>query len=108
MDKETREFLESIQSGINDFKTEMNEFRTEMNDFRIETNKRFDDVENRLIKLEKGQEEIKTIIGELEPLNTSRYLELKNSIDDLKKNLSTVEIVTVSNYADIAKLKSIK
>ena len=29
MDKETREFLENMQNGINEFKTEMNEFRTE-------------------------------------------------------------------------------
>lgn len=60
------------------------------------------------IKLEQGQKEIKLILEELDPKNTSRHLELKESINELRKDLSTVEIVTASNYADIAKLKSVK
>lgn len=87
MDKETREFLENMQK--------------EMQDFRKESNNRFDG-------LETGQEEIKSLIGELEPRNANRHLELKSSIDQLRKDLSTVEIVTASNYSDIARLKNIK
>lgn len=108
MDKETREFLENMQK--------------EMQDFRKETNNRFDGVEGRLggmetrlegvegrlDGLERGQEEIKSLIGELEPRNANRHLELKTSIDHLIKDLSTVEIVTASNYSDIARLKNIK
>lgn len=108
MDKETREFLEGMQAGMNEIRNEMKNVKDEIQDFRNETNKRFDRVEERLEKLEAGQEEIKNILQELEPLNASRHLELKQSIDDLRKDLSTVEIVTASNYADIAKLKSIK
>ena len=58
--------------------------------------------------LKKGQEEIKTMLGELDPKNATRHLELKDSIDQLRKDLSTVEIVTASNYSDIARLKSAK
>ena len=58
--------------------------------------------------LKTGQEEIKTMLGELDPKNATRHLELKDSIDQLRKDLSTVEIVTASNYSDIAKLKSAK
>ncbi|OLS02291.1 hypothetical protein [Tissierella creatinophila] len=122
MDRETREFLEGIQAGMNEIRNEMKSFKDEMKsvkdemksvkdeiqDFRNETNQRFDRVEGRLEKLEAGQEEIKNILQELEPLNASRHLELKQSIDDLRKDLSTVEIVTASNYAYIAKLKSVK
>lgn len=94
MDKETRDFLENIQAGINSFRSEIQEFRKE-------TNKRFDG-------LEKEVKEIKTIVGELDPQNANRHIELKDSIDQLRKDLSTVEIVTASNYSDIARLKNIK
>lgn len=94
MDKETRDFLENMQEGMNDFRFEMQEFRKE-------TNKRFDGLEEEV-------KEIKTIVGELDPKNANRHLELKESIDQLRKDLSTVEIVTASNYSDIAKLKSVK
>lgn len=94
MDKETRDFLENMQEGMNDFRSEMQEFRKE-------TNKRFDGLEEEV-------KEIKTIVGELDPKNANRHLELKDSIDQLRKDLSTVEIVTASNYSDIAKLKSVK
>ena len=58
------------------------------------------------IKLQNGQKEIKEMLGELDPKNATRHLELKDSIDQLRKDLSTVEIVTASNYSDIARLKS--
>lgn len=60
------------------------------------------------IKLQNGQKEIKEMVGELDPKNATRHLELKESIDQLRKDLSTVEIVTASNYSDIARLKSAK
>ena len=94
MDKETREFLENMQEGMNDFRSEMQEFRKE-------TNKRFDGLEEEV-------KEIKTMVGELDPKNANRHIELKDSIEQLRKDLSTVEIVTASNYSDIARLKSAK
>lgn len=57
-------------------------------------------------ELKEGQKEIKEMLGELDPKNANRHLELKDSIDQLRKDLSTVEIVTASNYSDIARLKS--
>ncbi|NLK24922.1 MAG: hypothetical protein GX309_13355, partial [Clostridiales bacterium] len=33
---------------------------------------------------------------------------IKGSIEALRKDVSTVEIVTANNYADIAKLKAVK
>ena len=94
MDKETRDFLENMQEGINEF--------------RKETNNRFDSLEEQVKELKTGQEEIKTMVGELDPQNANRHLELKDSIDQLRKDLSTVEIVTASNYSDIARLKNVK
>lgn len=59
-------------------------------------------------ELQRGQKEIKELIEDLDPKNASRHLELKNNIDQLRKDLSTVEIVTASNYSDIVRLKNIK
>ncbi len=86
MDKETRDFLENMQA----------EFKSG-----------FERVETRLDKLETGQEELKAIIGELEAKNANRHLELQESIYQLQKDFSTVEVVTASNYEYIAKLKSV-
>lgn len=101
MDKETREFLENIQKGLNEFKNEMQEFRKE-------TNNHFDSIEGQVKELKTGQEEIKTMVGELDPKNANRHIELQESISQLRKDLSTVEIVTASNYSDLARLKSVK
>ncbi len=60
------------------------------------------------IKLEEGQKEIKEMLRELDPKDDNRYLELKDSIDQLKEDLSTFEIIIASNYSNIARLKSRK
>jgi len=68
-------------------------------------NKRVGSLEGQVAELKSGQDEIMTMLEELDPKNASRHLELKNAIEDLKRDLSVVEIVTASNYADIARLK---
>lgn len=91
MDQETlkairemlKEELEPIKSDIKELKSDMKELKT-------------------------GQEEIKVMVGELDPKNANRHLELQESISQLRKEVSTVEIVTASNYSDIAKLKNVK
>ncbi|MDR7870774.1 MAG: hypothetical protein RIN55_07955 [Tissierellaceae bacterium] len=136
MDKETRELLENIQNQILTLSKETNNRFDKLEIGQNETNTRLEKVENRLNgvenrlngveerlngvedsldtindrldKLEIGQNEIKTLLEELEPKNANRHLELKNSIDELRDDLSTVEIVTANNYKDIAMLKRIK
>jgi hypothetical protein len=87
MDKETREFLEKMQiemqSGFN----------------RLET--RLGKVETRLGKVE--VEKVK-----LELSNEEKYLELQETINQMKKDLLTVEKVASSNYLFIAELKNAK
>lgn len=88
MDKETLEGIRQILKE--ELKEELEPIKSDIKD------------------LKEGQEEIKTMIGELDPKNANRHLELKDSIEQLRKDLSTVEIVTASNYSDIARLKNIK
>ena len=91
MDKETLKAIrEIIKEEIEPIKNDIKELKEGQN------------------RLEDGQEEIKTMLGELDPKNANRHLELKDSIEQLRKDLSTVEIVTASNYSDLARLKSAK
>lgn len=62
-------------------------------------------VNDRLEKIELAVEEIREIVVELEPKNATRHLEISNSIDVLRKDLANVEIITGSNWIEIAKLK---
>ena len=89
-----KELMESIR-GI--LKEELEPIKTEIKELK-----------EGQIKLQNGQKEIKEMLGELDPKNATRHLEIKDSIDQLRKDLSTVEIVTASNYSDIARLNSAK
>ena len=89
-----KELMESIRKLL---KEELEPIKTEIKELK-----------EGQIKLQNGQKEIKEMLGELDPKNATRHLELKDSIDQLRKDLSTVEIVTASNYSDIARLKSAK
>ena len=114
MDKETRDFLENMQaefkSGFERVETRLDKLETRLGQVetrlgQVET--RLGQVETRLDKLETGQEELKAFIRELEAKNANRHLELQESIYQLQKDFSTVEVVTASNYEYIAKLKSV-
>jgi len=58
--------------------------------------------------LKEGQKKIENIINELEVKNANRHIEMSNKIDDLRKDITNVEIITSSNWNDIAKLKAVK
>ncbi|MCR1900194.1 hypothetical protein NSA47_14600 [Irregularibacter muris] len=97
MDKEILELLKEMQKDIKDLK--VGQGRLEEGQHRLETGQS---------KLEEGQQKIRMLLEELEPKNANRHLELKESIKELRKDVNNVEIITSSNWNDIAKLKSIK
>ena len=96
-----KELMESIRKLL---KEELEPIKTDIKGLK----KGQSSLKEQVQDLKTGQEEIKTMLGELDPKNATRHLELKDSIDQLRKDLSTVEIVTASNYADIAKLKRVE
>ena len=96
-----KELMESIRKLL---KEELEPIKTDIKALK----KGQSSLKEQVQDLKTGQEEIKTMLGELDPKNATRHLELKDSIDQLRKDLSTVEIVTASNYADIAKLKRVE
>ena len=86
----------------------LKEFKDDVNKQFKNINIKLDNIESDVNTLKLGQEEIKTLIADLEPKNGNRHIEIINIISDLRKDLSTVEIVTANNYADIDKLKAVK
>lgn len=59
-------------------------------------------------RLENKMDAIKEQLDEHDAKNANRHLELQNEITSLRKDISTMEVVTASNYVDIAKLKAVK
>ena len=75
---------------------------------RVLLKEELEPIKNDIKELKTGQEEIKELILELEPKNANRHLELKESIEELRQDLTNVEIITSSNWNEIAKLKQTK
>lgn len=65
-------------------------------------------IEGRLDNIEGGVQGLKNLITEVDKKNDARYTALSSKIDEQGKSFQTMEIVTASNYADIARLKSAK
>ncbi|TCO78764.1 hypothetical protein [Marinisporobacter balticus] len=59
-------------------------------------------------KLEQGQQEIKDHLTQLDIKNADRHRNINHKIDNLSKDLSSVEIITSKNWNDIALLKAVK
>lgn len=100
-----------MQKGFKsvDERFEQIDSRFEQIDSRFEQiDQRFDKVDNRLDNFEKEQKQIKDYLIEIDVKNTTRYVELKDSIDYLRKSLTTVEAVAVRNWTEILELKRAK
>ena len=97
MDNETKQMFELILKKLDTMEKTLDGMDKRLNNIEVDVN-----------VLKVNQEDIKILLTDLEPKNGNRHVEIIDSINDLRKDLSTVEIVTANNYADIAKLKAIK
>ncbi|MCC0642384.1 MULTISPECIES: hypothetical protein [Clostridioides] len=76
-----------------------------------EMQSRFDSIDNQLIDLKEGQEEIKNKLDltyNQVARNMEGITEASEKIDSLKSDINFVEIATSKNWNEIAKLKAIK
>ncbi len=72
-------------------------------------------MQNDVKDLKQGQERIEGKVDsiekhliELDAKNAERHLEMVGEIDDMKKNLTAIEIITSKNWNEIAHLKAVK
>jgi len=93
MDKEILEILKSIQSDIKDLKTDVSDLKSGQN--RIE--KKLDAVHDQTADLTEFRTETRDKLDSI-----------SNEVTQTRKDISNVEIITSSNWNDIAKLKAVK
>ncbi len=102
------EFEKIILEEFKGFKEELNslkkEFKEELNSLKEGQQQ----LNNRLDSLETKVDCLNEQLDQHEAMNASRHLEFMNEIKDLRKDMTTVEVVTASNYADIVKLKAVR
>ncbi len=86
MDKEILEILKSMQSDIKEIKSKQEE----------------------TYQIVKALEHSAQVNKAEQDKMANDIVHIKGNVEALRKDLSTVEIVTANNYADIAKLKAVK
>ncbi len=102
-----REELKPLKNDIKDMKTNIKDMKIDINDLKIDikTIKSQQEEDHLILKaLEHSAEVNKAEQDKMS--NDIAYI--KGNIEGLRKDLSTVEIVTATNYADIAKLKAVR
>ena len=90
----TNERLDTIELGQNEIKVEIksdiNEITSEINEITAEI------------------KDFKNQFTDFEGKSANNHVEVVNKIDNMKKDLNTMELVTSKNWNDIAHLKAIK
>ena len=100
MEKEILDILKGMQ---NDMKSMQNDMKSMQNDIKS--------MNERLIGLETGQQRIEKKLDSVYEQTadlTEFRTETKQGIDNIQKDLNTMELVTSKNWNDIAQLKAIK
>lgn len=72
---------------------------------------KIDNVESNIARIEKKLDVVHDQTANLTEFRTETNIKFDKVLDEvqcIRKDLSTVEIVTATNYADIAKLKAVK
>ena len=106
-----KEELDPIKSDIQGLKAGQERMETRLDGLEkrfdgLET--RFDNLEAKVDRLEVGQEKLTNMIEELDPKNATRHTDIIKSIDKLRDDLTNIEIITSSNWNEIAKMKKAK
>ena len=81
MDKEVLEILERLETKVDQIQTQQQE-------------------DNQILKALENKAEHDKMANDIN--------HIKGDVEALRKDISTVEIVTANNYADISKLKAVK
>lgn len=83
MDNEILEILKRLESKIDDNTTDIKEMKSDIKSFKDQ----FTDFEGK---------------------SANNHVEVMNKIDNMQKDLNTMELVTSKNWNDIAQLKAVK
>jgi TolA-binding protein len=107
MDKEILEILKSMQSDIKSMQGDLKNTQSDIKTMQ-------GDIKDIKIRQEETYQVVKALehSAEINKAEHDRIItdtaHIKGNIEAIRKDVSTVEIVTANNYADIAKLKAVK
>lgn len=114
MDKEIYEILLKLDGKIDNMGKDISSLKGDVSTLKADMSLVKDDI--KFLKI--SQQEDHQILKNLEHNSNVNKAEhdkmmndiayIKGDLSSLRKDLSTVEIVTANNYADIAKLKAVK
>lgn len=92
---------------INELKTDINELKTDVNGFKVDVTALKSQVSENTQILKALEHKIDVLKAEQEKSNND-IAHIQGDIMALRKDISNVEIITSSNWNDIAKLKAAK
>ena len=109
---------EKILHALENLNKRFDNLEARFDKFEAQVNKRFDSVEKRLDILESQTKENTDILKALmhsAEVNKAEHdkmmidiAHVQGDVAAVKKDLSTLELVTANNYADLARLKAVK
>ncbi|WP_461205616.1 hypothetical protein [Clostridium sp. DL1XJH146] len=100
VEKEILEILKNMQSDMKNMQSDMKNMQSDIKEVKIKQNETYQIVKALEHSAEVNKAEHDKMANDI--------VHIKGEIEALRKDLSTVEIVTANNYADIAKLKAAK
>ncbi|NNU76055.1 hypothetical protein [Clostridium estertheticum] len=127
MDKEILDILKEMQSDMKSMQSDMKSMKSDMKSMQGDINSMQGDIKSMQGDIKLTQSDIKSIkttqeehtqilralehktdviSAEQENLK-HEVLEIKGEVKSMRKDLSSVEIITANNWSDIAKLKAI-
>ncbi|SNS48846.1 hypothetical protein SAMN05446037_101162 [Anaerovirgula multivorans] len=102
--KEILAKINSMDNKINAMDNKINSMDDKINVMDNKINTLQSDVEH----LKVGQEKIKDHLMELDSKNADRHLTITGEIEDLRRSVGSLEIITSKNWNDLARLKHVK
>lgn len=100
MDREILEILKTMQSDMKTIQSDMNTMQTDMKSFKTTQE------ENTQI-LRALEHKTNVICAEQENLK-HEVAEIKGEVKGIRKDMSSVELITAKNWSDITMLKAVK
>ncbi|MGH4121119.1 hypothetical protein [Clostridium sp.] len=100
MDKEILDILKAMQSDMKEMKVDMNSMHGEMNSIKT--------TQNEHTQILRALEHKTDVIAAEQENMKHDVAEIKGEVKSMRKDMSSVEIITANNWSDIAKLKAIK
>lgn len=114
MEDKILELLNQLVEGQKETNTKLgstNERLDSTNERLDSTNKRMDSIDDRLDRIERKIDSVIEQTADLTEFRTEMNDFKKqtiNQLEEIKDNLNNVEVITASNWKDIAKLKAVK